>query len=86
MFLNRTKSWWECAIGRAERTVAQTLLSTLPVGFVVTPQMLKETDCTIVYMIVAWLITGLLGGLSSILTSYAKGIPEVDCEVEDDNK
>ncbi len=78
--MKRTKEWRDAAIDRAERTIAQSLVSTLPASFAITPIMLKEADVSILYVILAWLLTGFLAGAASLLTSYAKGIPEVDGE------
>lgn len=72
-----SKKWWRAAGIRAIRTICQELVTTLPIGFVVTPIMIQTLDWSIVYVILAWLGTGLLGGLSSLLTSLA-GLPEVD--------
>ena len=72
------RSFWKAAWIRAIRTSAQTLASTLPVGLVITPVMLQEADWSIAYVIGAWIITGALSGISSILTSIATGLPEVD--------
>ena len=70
-------NWWKAAGIRAIKTTAQTLASTLPIGFVVTPIMVQEADWSYLYVVVAWLATGLLSGLASLLTSLA-GIPEVE--------
>ena len=78
MFLHRTKEWWDCAIARAERTVAQNLVSAIPVGAVVTPVMITEANISYLTIIIAWLATGLLAGFVSLGTSYYKGIPEID--------
>lgn len=78
MFLHRDKEWWDAAIERAERTVAQTMVSLLPASIVVTPTMLAEADWSVIGVILGWILTGLLGGLTSLLTSYIKGIPEVE--------
>lgn len=72
------KTFWKAALNRAIRTVAQVLGSTLPVGAPVTVAMIKGFDMNIVWAILAWLATGLLGGLASILTSLATGLPEVN--------
>ena len=68
--------WLKAALIRAIKTIAQALVSALPVGFVVTPVMIQNADWSIMYVIVAWLLTGLLAGVASLLTSLA-GIPEV---------
>lgn len=72
----KTKKWLKAAAIRAIRTVAQTLASTLPVGFVITPVMVQDANWSILYIILAWLGTGLLAGVASILTSLA-GLPEL---------
>lgn len=71
------KKWWKAAGVRALKTVAQTLASTLPVGFVITPVMIQDANWSYVYIILAWLGTGLVSGIASMLTSLA-GLPEVD--------
>lgn len=73
------KRWWKAAGIRAIRTVCQELASTLPVGFVVTPVMIQQLDWSVVYVVLAWLGTGLLGGVVSLLTSLA-GLPELEDE------
>ena len=72
----KTKKWLKAAGVRALRTVAQTLASTLPVGFVITPVMVQDADWSILYIVLAWLGTGLLAGVASLLTSLA-GLPEL---------
>lgn len=67
----------KAALIRALRTVCQTLASTLPVGFVITPVMVQDANWSMVYVVLAWLATGGLAGLASILTSIATGLPEV---------
>ena len=84
MILNRTKQWWKCAIARAERTVAQTWLGTMPATLVITPTMIKEADFSLLLVVVAWLLTGFCGGFASVLTSYVKGIPELEGATHDD--
>lgn len=73
------KRWLKAALIRALKTVCQTLASTLPAGYVVTPVMIQELDISLVYIVLAWLGTGLLSGVISMLTSMA-GLPEVDDE------
>ena len=74
------KDFWKAALIRAVRTVCQNLASTIPVGIVVTPVMLQQMDISVVYIVLAWLATGLLAGVVSLLTSIATGLPEVDNE------
>lgn len=71
------KTWWAKAGTRAIKTVAQSLGSMLPVGFIVTPVMIEEASWTMVYVLIAWIATGLLSGLASLLTSIA-GLPEME--------
>ena len=70
------KNFWKAALIRSLRTVAQNLASTLPVGLVITSEMVEKANWKILYAIVAWLLTGLLGGVASLLTSIATGLPE----------
>lgn len=72
------KKFWKAAIVRALRTVAQNLASTLPAGLVISADMIEKANWSIVYIILAWLLTGLLGGVASLLTSIATGLPEVE--------
>lgn len=74
----RQREFWKAALIRAGKTVAQTLASTIPAGYVITPTMIKEFNCGYVVIGLAWLATGLLAGVTSILTSVAAGLPEVD--------
>lgn len=69
--------FWKAALIRAFRTLCQTLGSTLPVGTVVTIQMVQKIDMNAVWAVLAWLGTGILSGLASLLTSIATGLPEV---------
>ena len=93
-------TFWKATLIRALRTVCQTLASMLPVGAVVTPSLLQSMDWSFLLVILAWIGTGLLSGVASMLTSIATGLPEVeyehnlymsvdepdDAEVEDDGQ
>lgn len=76
-----SKEWWEAARIRAYRTIAQALAATMPAGGVITATMIENMDwLKLLYIVLAWLATGILAGFNSIITSYAKGIPEVEEE------
>lgn len=68
---------------RAIRTTCQALASMLPAGMVITPAMIQALDWSIVYVILAWLGTGLLAGVAAVLTAIATGLPEAEYEVEE---
>lgn len=73
------RKWWKAASRRALKTVAQTLGGVIPVGFIITPAMIAEANWNYLYIVLAWLGTGALSGLLSLLTSLA-GLPEVNEE------
>ena len=75
------KTFWKAALNRALRTVAQTLVGSVPTGFIVTANMIKSLDINVLWAILAWLATGLLAGGISILMSVATGLPEVETVV-----
>jgi hypothetical protein len=77
-----TKKWFDAALRRALRTFLQSLSSTLPVGIVVTPTMIRDADWSIFLVILAWLLTGALAGLASLLTSLVRGLPEIEDQEE----
>ena len=73
-------TFFKASLIRAIRTTCQALASMLPVGMVITPAMLQALDWSIVYIILAWLGTGILAGVASVLTSIGTGLPEVEYE------
>ena len=54
---------------RALKTTCQELATTIPAGIIVTPVMVQHFDITVIYIVLAWLFTGVLGGIASLLTS-----------------
>lgn len=72
---SKQQAWWKAARVRAIKTICQTLGSTIPAGFVITPVMVENANWNMLYVIMAWLATGLLAGVGSLLTSF-KGLPE----------
>lgn len=68
------------ALIRALKTTCQELATTIPAGIIVTPVMVQHFDIAVVYVVIAWLCTGCFGGIASLLTSIATGLPEVEYE------
>ena len=81
VFKVNLKKWAIAAGIRALKIIGQNLASTLPVGFVITPVMIQNANWTVLYVVAAWLCTGLLSGVASMITSLA-GLPEVTVEGE----
>lgn len=77
------KTFWKATAIRAIRTTCQALASMLPVGMVITPAMIQALDWSIIYVILAWLGTGILAGVASVLTSIGTGLPEAEYDVDE---
>ena len=82
----KNKEFRDAAIGRAIRTICQSLSSNIPVGLVITPVMIEKANWSILYIIIAWFLTGLAAGLVSLLTSISKGLPEVKGDRDDETR
>ena len=84
------KQFWKAALIRALRTVAQVLGASMFVDTPITVAMVKGLDINALWGVVAWLATGILSGVASILMSIATGLPEVPIASEkksaDDNE
>ena len=74
------KLFWKATLVRALRSFCQALVSMIPAGIVVTPVMVQSLDWSFIYVILAWIGTALLHSLSSVITSIATGLPEVEWE------
>lgn len=74
--MTNTKKFWRAALIRAVKTVCQTLVGMLPVEFMITPTMLQNADWNMLWVVLAWLASGLFSGIASILTSIVAGLPE----------
>lgn len=68
----------KAALIRAFYTVCESLASTLPIGFVITPAMIQSFDWSFLYVIAAWIGTALLAGFFAFLRAIVSGLPEVD--------
>ena len=69
---NKTKF----ALKRAEHAVWETAAATLPATVTITPAMLKEFDCSVLWVVAAWAASALLAGAMSFVKSMAAGMPE----------
>lgn len=71
------RAWWHAALVRAARTFAQTLVGSIPAGFVITPAMVEHMDWSLAICVGVWIINAAFAALLSILSSVA-GLPEVE--------
>ena len=71
------KKWAKAAGIRAIKTTCQTLAGQIPTGFIITPVMINNANWSYLDVILAWLATGIIAGVLSLITSIA-GLPEVE--------
>lgn len=71
------KAWWHAALVRAVRTFAQTLVGSIPAGFVITPAMVEHMDWSLAVCAGVWVANAGFAAVLSILSSIA-GLPEVE--------
>lgn len=77
------ENFWKAALVRAVRTVAQVLAASIPADLAITAAMIRSADWNVVGLsVLAWLATGLLSGVASLLTSIKTGLPETDARIE----
>ena len=74
----------KAALIRALYTVCESLASTLPIGFVITPAMIQSFDWSFLYVIAAWIGTALLAGFFAFLRAIVSGLPEVDYYIDEE--
>lgn len=75
-------NFWKAALVRAVRTVAQVLAAAIPADIVITAAMIRSADWGVVGLtVLAWLATGLLSGVASLLTSIKTGLPETETRI-----
>lgn len=70
------KRWAKAAGIRAVKTFAQTLVGSIPAGFVITPAIVEHLDWSLAVCVLVWIANAALAGVLSVLTSIA-GLPEV---------
>lgn len=79
----QNNEFWKAALVRAVRTVAQVLAASIPADLAITATMIRSADWSFVGLsVLAWLATGLLSGVASLLTSVKTGLPETETRIE----
>jgi hypothetical protein len=79
------KKTLKAAFNRAIRTFFQSLASSLPVGFIITPEMISKANWNYLMIVLAWIATALFAGVASLVTSFARGMPEIGVENDECN-
>lgn len=74
----------KAALIRALYTVGEAMVSTLPVGFVITPAMIQSFDWSFLFVILAWLFTALFTGFIAFVRAMISGLPEVEEDMMED--
>ena len=69
---------------RALYTACESLISNLPVGFVITPVMIQSFDWSFLYVVLAWIATALFAGFCAFVRAVVAGLPEVKKDIMDD--
>ena len=80
-----TEKLIKASLIRALYTACESLISTLPAGFVVTPVMIQSLDWSFLYVVLAWIVTALFAGFCAFIRAIVAGLPEVKYEIEDDD-
>ena len=80
-----TEKLIKASLIRALYTAFESLISNLPVGFVITPVMIQSFDWSFLYVVLAWIATALFAGFCAFIRAIVAGLPEVeDIYIEDD--
>lgn len=69
---------------RAIYTIGESLVSTIPAGFVITPVMIQSLDWSFLYVVLAWIGTALFAGFCAFVRAMVSGLPEVEKDIMDD--
>ena len=69
---------------RALYTMLESMVSTIPAGFVITPVMIQSLDWSFLYVIIAWLGTALFAGFCAFVRAMVAGIRGALPELEND--
>lgn len=77
-----SKDYWIKILIRAWHAVWETAAATLPATIVITPEMIRHFDVSILVAVAAWMATAIVAGAVSIVKSLAIGIPEAEKETE----
>lgn len=69
----------KAALIRVQRTLVEYITSSVPAGFIVTPVMLQNLDARyVLFVFLAWLITGLIQCGVAFFWAIEQGLPEVE--------
>lgn len=79
-----TEKLIKASLIRALYTACESLISTLPAGFVVTPVMIQSLDWSFLYVVLAWIATALFAGFCAFVRAVVAGLPEVEKDIMDD--
>ena len=79
-----TEKLIKASLIRALYTACESLISTLPAGFVITPVMIQSLDWSFLYVVLAWIATALFAGFCAFVRSIVAGLPEVEKDIMDD--
>lgn len=79
-----TEKLIKASLIRALYTACESLISNLPVGFVITPVMIQSFDWSFLYVVLAWIATALFAGFCAFVRAVVAGLPEVKKDIMDD--
>ena len=79
-----TEKLIQASLIRALYTVCESLVSTLPAGFVITPVMIQSLDWSFLYVVLAWLGTAIFAGFCAFVRAIIAGLPEVETDIMED--
>lgn len=78
-----TEKLIKASLIRALYTVCESLVSTLPAGFVITPVMIQSLDWSFLYVVLAWIGTAIFAGFCAFVRAIIAGLPEVEKDIMD---
>ncbi len=79
-----TEKLLKASLIRALYTIGESLVSTIPVGFIITPAMIQSLDWSFLYVILAWIGTAVFAGFCAFVRAVVAGLPEVEKDIMED--